>query len=74
MSNNPKNLFKMNAYLNQIINFFDNSMHPAAGKETVTKKKGRTSNLAFSLQASPDCLNMRSTVRKQDNVRRNPAP
>lgn len=64
----------MNNYLHDLFTYFENTVHPAAGKESLSKKKKGSSQQTYQLQASPDCFNMRSTVRKQDSIRRNPAP
>jgi hypothetical protein len=64
----------MNNYLHEFFTYFENAVHHAAPKESLSKKKKRNSQQTYQLQASPDCFNMRSTVRKQDSIRRNPAP
>jgi hypothetical protein len=75
-SNNPKILRKMN-YLRNLFVYFENVLHPASGwsdgNADKRKRKGRRSG---SLQASPECFNIRggNVMKKQDKQRRNPAP
>ena len=65
----------MNGYLQNFLTYFETVLHPAAGKDDVRKIKRRNSNkTAYTRQVSPDCLNIRATVRTQNSVRRNPAP
>jgi hypothetical protein len=73
MSHYPKILLKMNTYLHSFITYFENVIHPA-GKSDPQKAKPRSSKATYQLQTSPDSLNIRASVRKQDSVRRNPAP
>jgi len=70
----PKILLKMNTYLHNFKTYFDNVLHPAAGKNNNQNTKARSSKLTYQAQASPDSLNRRASVHKQDNIRRNPAP
>ena len=74
MSNYPKLIFKMNGYLYNFFTYFETVIHPAAGKSDQRKSKRRSSKPANSVQTSPDSLNIRTTVRTQNPVRRNPAP
>lgn len=64
----------MNIYLHSFLNYFDQVIHPAAGKDEMQKSKRRNTKILPQFMASPDSLNMRASIRKQDNVRRNPAP
>ena len=70
----PKLLLKMNTYVTGFITYFEQTFHPAAGKNTNEKNKRKSSKTIYQTQASPDCLNIRASLRKQDNIRRNPAP
>ena len=74
MSQYPKIIVKMNAFLYSFLNYFETVIHPAAGKNEVQKTKRRNSKATQQLQPTPDCQNTRSSVRKNDYVRRNPAP
>lgn len=74
MSHYPKLLTKMNTYLHSFLTYFEHVIHPAAGKSENLKSKRKSSTAAYSLQASPDCLNIRAAVRANNSVRRNPAP
>lgn len=63
-------------YLRNIFVYFENVLHPASGwsdgNPAKKKKSGRKNN---SLQTSPECFNLRGGVtKKQDKVRRSPAP
>ena len=74
MSNNSKILLKMNAYFSQILSLFEFVAHPAAGKAAMEKTTKRSSSLAVIPKATPDSLNMRGLMKKEDSFRRNPAP
>jgi hypothetical protein len=74
MSNYPKILTKMNTYLHSMMFFFENVIHPAGGQSEAQKSKRKSSKKNYSVQTSPDSLNIRATVRAQNSVRRNPAP
>ena len=64
----------MNTYLRHLFVYFENALHPAGGLDQGEKKKRRTKKFT-SLQASPECFNIRGgAVKKQDKLRRNPAP
>ena len=63
----------MNACLHNLLTYLDVVIHPAAGKDDLPKSKRRSSKPAYSRQVSPDCLNIRASVRTQ-NAKRNPAP
>ncbi len=73
-SHYPKILLKMNTCLHTLLTYFENVVHPAGVKRESQKSKIKSSKNLWQLQASPDCLNRRASVSKQDNVRRNPAP
>ena len=64
----------MNTYLQNVSALFVYVLHPAAGKAVVEKKKKRTSNNSIPPRATPDSLNIRDIIKKQDSFRRNPAP
>jgi len=65
----------MNTYLHSFLTYFEHVIHPAAGKsENLKSKRKSSTSAAYSLQASPDCLNIRAAVRANNSVRRNPAP
>jgi len=64
----------MNTYLRHLFVYFENVLHPAGGWEQGEKKKRRNKKIA-SLHASPECFNIRGgALKKQDKLRRNPAP
>ena len=73
MSQYPKLLTKMNTFLHSFLTYFD-VIDPAAGKSEAQKNKRKNSKPVSQLHASPDCLNIRASVRKQANIRHNPAP
>ena len=66
----------MNNYLRSLFVYFENVLHPASGwSETNGDKRKRKTRKASSLQASPECFNIRGgAAKKQDKQRRNPAP
>jgi hypothetical protein len=70
----PKVFLKMNTYLNSLITYVEGSLHPAAVKSDPKKAKQRSSKSDRQFGTSPDCLNRRASARKQDTLRRNPAP
>lgn len=51
-------------------------MHPASGWDTNgAKRKRKNTSTGSSLQASPECYNVRGgSLKKQEKLRRNPAP
>lgn len=64
----------MNNYLHSVFAYIENVAHPAAGKMVISKKK-KTSVAAFvNPKATPDSLNIRDLIKRQDSFRRNPAP
>lgn len=74
MSYAPKLYTDMNACLHTFLSYFEAVLPPPAGKHNVHKEKSRTGKSFYLSQASPDCLNLRASVRTQNGVRRNPAP
>jgi hypothetical protein len=75
MSNHqPKILLKMNNYLQSILMYFENVAHPAAGKYANLKKRKRSGASSLNPNATPDSLNIRDLIKRQDGFRRNPAP
>jgi hypothetical protein len=74
MSYYPKILTKMNTYLHSMIFYFENVIHPAGGQSEAQKTKRKSGKKTFSRQVSPDSLNIRATIKAENNVRRNPAP
>jgi hypothetical protein len=65
---------KMNTYLRCIFAYFENVLHPAAGWSTESEKRKRKSDKADHFLPSPECFNVRGISKKNDKVRRNPAP
>lgn len=65
----------MSHYLRSLLTYFENVLHPASGWTDNASKKKRTSRKIHSTQASPECFNLRGgVVKKQDKLRRSPAP
>lgn len=76
-SNYPKILGRMNNCLHNLFTYFENVLHPASGwsNNNGEKKKRRSQKLSSStIQPSPEGYNMRASAKKQDQLRRNPAP
>ncbi len=65
----------MNAYLRHLIVYFENVIHPAsAWSDYSDKRKKRTIKLN-ELQQSPESFNIRGgNLKKQEKLRRSPAP
>jgi hypothetical protein len=63
-------------YLRNLFIYFENVLHPASGwSDGVTAKRKRVNRRNDSLQASPESFNLRGgVVKKQDKIRRSPAP
>jgi len=63
-------------YLRHLFIYFENVLHPASGwSDGSSTKKKRTVKSATLSQTSPECFNLRGgVVKKQDKVRRSPAP
>jgi hypothetical protein len=74
MSNYNQILLKMNTYLLTVFTRFENVVHPAAGKTMIGKKKKRSAATAVNPKATPDSLNIRDLIKRQDSYRRNPIP
>jgi hypothetical protein len=76
MSNHhhSKSLLKMNTYLHDVFTLFENVLHPAAGKPIAAKQKKRSTNSSIIPKATPDSLNIRDILKRQDSFRRDPAP
>ena len=67
----------MNARLRSLFVYFENVLHPAAGwlDGSSEKKKRRSRKNEASQFVSPECFNIRGgAAKKQDKLRRNPAP
>jgi hypothetical protein len=65
----------MNIYLQNFIQYFEQVIHPAGGgyDNAKTKKKNLKNN--YSYTASPESFNIRGgVIKKQEKLRRNPAP
>lgn len=67
---------KMNIYLRNLFVYFENVLHPASGwSDGNPEKRKRKTKRTSTLQVSPECFNIRGgTAKKQDKLRRNPAP
>jgi hypothetical protein len=75
MSNyHPKILLKMKPYIHGVFTLFENVLHPAAGKAYTGKRKKRSSLPSVGSRATPDSLNIRDIIKRQDSFRRSPAP
>lgn len=64
----------MNHYLHNLFVYFENVLHPAGGWSDNASKKKRTGSKNNSMQASPECFNLRGGIVKQNKLRRSPAP
>ena len=66
----------MNLYLRNLLGYFEQVLHPAGGNaERAADKRKRKSLKGNGLQASPEGFNIRGgIVKKQEKLRRNPAP
>ena len=74
MAYHSKILLKINGYLYQFITHCENAVSSATDKEGPQKIRKRNSKTPYYPQASPDCFHTRATVRRQENIRHNPAP
>ena len=76
VKSNPKFLMKMNFCFRHLKGYFDTVLHPASGwaDSKEEKRKRKSQKMAGSSQSSPDCINIRASAKKQDKLRRNPAP
>lgn len=63
----------MNNLLQNVVALFENAAHPAGGKLTMAKKR-KNSVATVNPKATPDSLNIRDLIKRQDSFRRNPAP
>ena len=62
-------------YLRNLFIYFENVLHPASGwSDGASTKRKRVSRKNDSLQNSPESFNLRGVAKKQDKVRRSPAP
>jgi len=63
-------------YLRHLFTYFENVLHPASGwSDGSSSKRKKLSRRNNSSQTSPECFNLRGGVtKKQDKVRRSPAP
>lgn len=63
-------------YLRSLFIYFENVLHPAGGwSDNNSTKRKRTIKKDVYLKNSPECYNLRGTAsKKQDKVRRSPAP
>lgn len=65
----------MSHYFRTLLTYFENVLHPASGWSDNASKKKRTTRKNSSVQASPECFNLRGgAAKKQDKLRRSPAP
>jgi hypothetical protein len=71
-------LTRMNTCLRNLFSYFENVLHPAEGSlensnSGKTKKKSKMGNTPR--YTSPESVNIRGgIIKKQDKVKRNPAP
>jgi hypothetical protein len=72
--NHPALLLKMTTYFHSAVSYFEQIIHPAAGKGSSEKKRKRSGIPPVISRATPDSLNIRELMKKQDSFRRNPAP
>jgi hypothetical protein len=64
-------------YFRSLFDLFENVLHPASGwadSNTEKRKKKAARLTAGALTVSPECYNIRGASKKQDKLRRNPAP
>lgn len=55
--------------------YFENVLHPASGWSDNSIKRKKANRKDSPVQSSPECFNLRGSVgKKQDKVRRSPAP
>ena len=66
----------MNAYLHNLLVYFENVLHPAGGSSDIdADKRKRKSRKPGSLQLSPESFNIRGGVaKKQEKLSSNPTP
>ena len=62
-------------YLRHLFIYFENVLHPASGwSDGNSTKRKRINHKSAASQTSPECFNLRGVMKKQDKVRRSPAP
>ncbi len=62
-------------YLRHLFIYFENVLHPASGwSDGNSTKRKRINQKTAASQTSPECFNLRGVMKKQDKVRRSPAP
>jgi len=65
----------MNNYLRHLFDYFENVLHPASGWSENAEKRKRKTRKSSTMLTSPDSFNTRGVVsKKQEKLRRNPAP
>ncbi|HEU4471733.1 MAG TPA: hypothetical protein VFR58_11650 [Flavisolibacter sp.] len=65
----------MTSYLRNLFVYFEYVLHPAGGSfDNGGEKRKRKPRRPGTLQSSPESLNLRGNQKKQDKLRRNPAP
>jgi hypothetical protein len=64
----------MNTYLRSLFVYFENVLHPASGWSDVSEKRKRKSRSNSAITFTPEAYNVRGALKKQDKLRRNPAP
>ncbi len=66
---------KVNSYIRNLINYFEQVLHPAGGLDKEQeKRKRRNSKRRQSELVSPENFNIRGASKKGDKLRLNPAP
>lgn len=67
---------RMNNCIRNLLNYFESVLHPAGGSgEPTPKPRKKNSKTNQPLFASPESVNIRGSIaKKQDKLRRNPAP
>lgn len=63
-------------YLRNLFVYFENVLHPASGwSDKESDKRKRKARKSGSMHASPESFNIRGGIaKKQEKLRRNPAP
>lgn len=64
----------MNNYLRCLFTYFENVLHPASGWSNESEKRKRKTLRSAQILPSPECFNVRGASKKNDKVRRSPAP
>ena len=67
---------RMNNCIRNLLSYFESVIHPAGGSgELAPKPRKKNFKNNTSLLSSPESVNIRGAVmKKQDKLRRNPAP